>query len=104
LAVKSVSGSASTKAPWRMSLKLSVVAISRRILDGRSERAQSTAESIETSPLCTPWLISGRSAARLRYGFASVTAASVVALVRSRRRVRPRWIRIGILGPSKAFA
>src|SRR5262249_35991195 len=45
LGVKSLSGRASTKAPPRISLKLSVVAISICILAGRSLRAQTTPES-----------------------------------------------------------
>ena len=34
--------------------------------DGRSARAQTTPESVETSPDCTPCVRRGRSAARLR--------------------------------------
>jgi hypothetical protein len=50
LAVKSVSGKASMKTLRRMSVKLSAVAISTSIREGRSARAQTTPESIETSP------------------------------------------------------
>jgi hypothetical protein len=49
-----------------MSLKLSVVATSTSMRDGRSARAQTTPESAETSPNWMPWVIRGRSAARLR--------------------------------------
>ena len=84
LAVKSVSGSASTNTVWRMSRKLSVVAISTCMRDGRSARAHTTPKSAETSPDCTPWVMTGRSAARLRYGKASVLAAPASTL----RRVR----------------
>src|SRR5262245_735313 len=66
LAVKSVSGSASTKTAWRMVLKLSDVATSASMRAGRSARAQITAESSETSPDWMPWVMTGRSAARLR--------------------------------------
>jgi hypothetical protein len=66
LAVKSVSGSASTKTARVMVLKLSLVATSASMRAGRSARAQMTAESEETSPDCTPWVTRGRSAARLR--------------------------------------
>jgi hypothetical protein len=66
LAVKSVSGSASTNTARWMVLKLSVVAISANIRAGRSARAQTTAESLDTSPDWMPWVMSGRSAARLR--------------------------------------
>jgi hypothetical protein len=50
LAVKSVSGSASTKTARWMVLKLSVVATSANMRAGRPVRAQITAESSETSP------------------------------------------------------
>ena len=66
MAVKSLSGSASIATALRMSLKLSVVAVSTSMRAGRSVRAQTTPESIETSPDWMPCVISGRSAARLR--------------------------------------
>ena len=66
LAVKSLSGSASANTPCRMVLKLSVVAISTCIRAGRSVRPQTTPESTPTSPDCNPWVMTGRSAARLR--------------------------------------
>jgi hypothetical protein len=50
LAVKSVSGSASTNTSLRMLLKLSLVAISTSMRAGLSARAQTTPESTETSP------------------------------------------------------
>src|SRR5262249_62033097 len=70
LTVRSVSGRASTYATRWLFLKLSVVDQSIRARDGRSARAHTTAESTDTSPDCTPWLIDGRSAARLIVGFA----------------------------------
>ena len=57
LAVKSLSGSASTKTAPRIILKLSVVATSTCMRDGRSDRAQTTPKSIDTSPDWTPWVI-----------------------------------------------
>ena len=65
MAVKSLSGSASTKMPLWMVLKLSVVATSTCMRDGRSARAQTIPESADTSPDWTPWVMTGRSAARL---------------------------------------
>ena len=65
-AVKSVSGNASMNTARWMILKLSVVATSANMRAGRSARAQITAESTETSPDWIPWVMSGRSAARLR--------------------------------------
>ena len=56
----------STNTARRMVLKLSVVAISTSMRAGRSARAQTTPESMETSPDWMPWVMSGRSAARLR--------------------------------------
>src|SRR5690242_17619003 len=56
---------------------------------GRSARAQTTAESTDTSPDCTPCVIAGRSAAKLRAGRATVETAVRVAAdapVASRRR------------------
>jgi hypothetical protein len=63
LAVKSVSGSASTNGPPRTSVKLSVVANSICMRAGRSVRAQTRPESAVTSPDWTPWVMTGRSAA-----------------------------------------
>src|ERR1700716_2184951 len=95
LAVKSVSGSASTKTALRTFLKLSVVATSTNMRDGRSARAHIIPESIETSPDWTPWVMRGRSAARLRAGLAiptAATAADEAPAVRKRRRVRARSV------------
>jgi hypothetical protein len=50
LAVKSLSGNASTNGSWRASRKLSLVATSTSMRDGRSARAQTTPESTEASP------------------------------------------------------
>src|SRR5260370_32111806 len=61
-----------------------------RARDGRSARAHTTAESTDTSPDCTPWLIEGRSAARLTVGRAMPPAATIPAaadVFRKRRRV-----------------
>ena len=66
MAVKSLSGSASTQTAWMMLSKLSVVETSTRMRAGRSARAHTTPESIETSPDWMPWVMRGRSAARLR--------------------------------------
>ena len=88
LAVKSLCGSASTNTPRRTSRKLSVVAISICMRAGRSVRAQITPLSRPTSPDCTPWVISGRSLARLMYGRATLSAAAEVDTVRNFRRVR----------------
>ena len=91
--MKSLSGSASTNAPCADVLKLSVVATSTSMRAGRSARAQTTPESAETSPDCTPCVISGRSAARLRYGLAidpmAEKAVADAAVANSRRRVTP---------------
>jgi hypothetical protein len=90
LAVKSVSGSASTKTALRTFLKLSVVATSTNMRDGLSARAHTIPESIETSPDWMPWVMRGRSAARLRAGLAIPTAAIAAddaPTVRKRRRV-----------------
>ena len=65
-AVKSLSGSAAIGGKARALLNDSVVATSTIICDGRSARAHTTPPSAPTSPDCTPWVISGRSAARLR--------------------------------------
>src|SRR6266478_7421008 len=61
-----------------------------RARDGRSARAHTTAESTDTSPDCTPWLIEGRSAARLTIGRAMPPAATIPAaadVFRNRRGV-----------------
>ena len=102
LAVKSDSGSASTNTALLMSRKLSVVATSTSIRDGRSARAQTTPESIDTSPDCTPWVIWTRSGAKLSEGRArppiAVRAAVAVAVFKSARRVSAARRRIAI-GP-----
>ena len=49
-----------------MSVKLSVVEASTSMRAGRSVRAQTTPESIDTSPDWMPCVMCGRSAARLR--------------------------------------
>src|SRR5215468_9366829 len=90
LTVRSVSGSASTYAARWLFLKLSVVDQSISARDGRSARAHTTAESTETSPDCTPWLIEGRSAARLTIGRQMPLAAAIPAradVLSNRRRV-----------------
>jgi hypothetical protein len=101
LAVKSVSGSASTKTALRTLLKLSVVATSTSMRDGRSARAHTTAESIETSPDWMPWVISGRSAVRLSAGLAMAEiAAEDAAVPRKRRRVSARSAKVvSAIGP-----
>src|SRR5262249_44402651 len=74
-----------------MALKLSVVATSTSMREARSERAQTTPESTDPPPDWTPWVTTGRSAARRREGLAmppSAAPASVAAAVeRNRRRV-----------------
>src|SRR5206468_918759 len=89
LAVRSVSGNASTYVARWLFLKLSVVDQSIRARDGRSARAHTTAESTDTSPDCTPWLSEGRSAARLTSGRATPPTAAILApaeVFRNRRR------------------
>ena len=66
LAVKSLSGSAAIGGKARALANDSVVETSTIICDGRSARAHTTPPSVPTSPDCTPWVICGRSAARLR--------------------------------------
>ncbi len=55
----------------------------------RSTRAQTTPESTEMSPDCTPWLIAGRSLARLMKGLAMppkpVNAVAATPVARKRR-------------------
>src|SRR5712672_3675077 len=91
LAVKSLSGSASTQTELRIALKLSVVATSTSMREGRSDRAQTMPEPVDTSPDWMPWVITGRSAARLRYGLAmpptAVTDSDDAAVATNRRRV-----------------
>jgi hypothetical protein len=65
-AVKSLSGRAAIGGSARALAKDSVVATSTIICDGRSARDHTTPPSTPTSPDCTPWVTSGRSAARLR--------------------------------------
>ena len=65
-AVKSLSGSAAIGGRARHLAKDSVVETSTSICEGRSARAHTTPPSVLTSPDCTPWVITGRSAARLR--------------------------------------
>ena len=75
----------------RITLKLSVVATSTSMREGRSDRAQTTPESVDTSPDWMPWVIIGRSAARLRYGLKiplmAVTDSDDAAVAANRRRV-----------------
>src|SRR5450755_4033370 len=66
LAVKSLSGRAAIGGNALALPNDSVVATSTIICDGRSARAHTTPPSAPTSPDCTPWVICGRSAARLR--------------------------------------
>ncbi|MGY4424196.1 hypothetical protein ACVWY2_006645 [Bradyrhizobium sp. JR6.1] len=65
-AVKSLSGNAVIGGSARTSLNESDVATSTIIWEGRSARAHTTPPSTPTSPDCTPWVITGRSAARDR--------------------------------------
>ena len=72
-----------------MSLKLSVVAYSTCMRAGLSVRAHTMPLSSDTSPDWMPWVINGRSAARLMYGRAmpsSVTSAAAEPALASRRR------------------
>src|ERR1700692_3958291 len=102
LAVKSASGNASTNTALAMSRKLSVVATSTSMRAGRSARAQTTPESTDTSPDCTPWVICTRSGAKLSEGRArppiAVTAADAAAVFKNARRVSAARRRIAI-GP-----
>ncbi len=90
--MKSLSGSASANTPWRMLLKLSVVEISTCMRAGRSARAQTTPESVPTSPDCSPWVMIGRSAARLKYGLA-IPPAIVIAAVETEAPMKRRRVR-----------
>src|SRR5262245_60901627 len=91
LAVKSISGSASTADVKQISLKLSLVAASISMRAGRSVRAQIIAESDDTSPDCTPCVTRGRSPDRISAGALGlvdrVAAVAEARVVRSRRRV-----------------
>jgi hypothetical protein len=70
-----------------MSLNESVVASSTCMRAGRSARAHTTPELIDTSPDCTPWLTCGRSPARLIAGQATApTVPAAAAVLRNRRR------------------
>ncbi len=93
-AVKSDSASASTWTTLRMVLKLSVVATSTSMRDGRSARAHTTAESTDTSPDWIPCVTTGRSATRLIDGLAmpppTVSNAVEAAVRKKRRRVSRR--------------
>ena len=75
-----------------MVLKLSVVEASTIIRAGRSALAQTTPPSAVTSPDCRPWVICGRSAARLRYGVAMLPSAAApeaaVVARKCRREIR----------------
>src|SRR3954469_18425146 len=79
-----------------MVLKLVVVATSTVMRDGRSARAHTMPESSDTSPDWTPWVMTGRSAARLRYGRAMssspVAMAAEPAVASSRRRLHIRIV------------
>src|SRR5262245_12206453 len=96
-AVKSASGNASHEADVMRVLKLSTLEHSTCMRAGRSARAQITAEPSDTSPDWMPPTICGRSAARLRCGFASVpseaTARLEVERTRNCRRVHAREAR-----------
>ena len=79
-------------------MKLSVVAVSTSMRDGRSARAHTTPESTETSPDWMPCVMTGRSATRLIEGLAmppaTVIAAVEAAVVRKRRRVKARSAKV----------
>src|SRR2546427_1918509 len=92
--VKSASGNASLETDAMTVLKLSTVEYSTCIRAGLSARAQITAEPSETSPDWMPLAICGRSAARLRCGFASAATARLeVERTRNCRRVQAREAR-----------
>src|SRR5262249_16777964 len=71
--------------------------------DGLSARAQTIAESTETSPDWTPWVITGRSAARLNAGLAKPPVAAITAdeaaVVKKRRRLSDAPLRMTAIGP-----
>src|SRR5262249_32000940 len=70
---------------------------------GLSARAQTIAESTERSPDWTPWVMTGRSAARLSAGLAMPPAAAITADeaagVKKRRRVSDAPLRMTAIGP-----
>jgi hypothetical protein len=84
-------------------LKLSLVATSTNMRDALSARAQTIPESTETSPDWTPWVMTGRSAARLSAGLAMPPAAAIAAdeaaVVKKRRRVSDAPLRMTAIGP-----
>ncbi len=87
-----------------MALKLSVVATSTSMRAARSARAQTTPELTDTSPDWMPWVMIGRSLARLREGLAmppsTVAAAVAPAVDRNRRRVSDAPLRmVTAIGP-----
>src|SRR5262249_16511700 len=71
--------------PPRMFLKESVVAISTCMRAGRSARAQTMPQSVDTSPDCTPCVMIGRSAARLIAGQAIAAVEAETDLRNARR-------------------
>src|SRR5712672_2179301 len=98
LAVKSLSGSAAIGGNARALAKDSVVATSTIICEGRSARAQTTPPSAPMSPDCTPWVMTGRSAARLRYGIATIPAPSAAGEERNFRREIPMVMQASWVG------
>src|SRR5712692_4969641 len=87
-----------------MVLKLSVVATSTSMRAARSARAHTMPESTDTSPDWMPWVMIGRSFARLREGLAmppsTVTAAVAPAVDKNRRRVSDAPLRmVTAMGP-----
>jgi hypothetical protein len=72
-------------------LKLSLVDASINIRAGRSVRAHTIPESVDTSPDCTPCVMTGLCDARLKAGNAmvpsAVAAVAEAIVVRNRRRV-----------------
>ena len=77
--------------------------------DGRSARAQTTPESTDTSPDCTPCVICGRSGAQLSEGRAmppiAVKAADAAAVFSSARRVNAARLRVPTaIGPPPSTA
>src|SRR5262249_19569193 len=81
----------------------SLVATSTSMRDALSARAQTIPESTETSPDWTPWVMTGRSAARLSAGLAMPPAAAIAAdeaaVVKKRRRVSDAPLRMTAIGP-----
>src|SRR5262249_430166 len=80
LAVKSDSGSASTNTARLILRNVSVVATSTSIRAGRSARAHTTPEPVDTSPDCMPCVICGRSGAKLKDGYAMPPVAGQAAV------------------------